>query len=309
MIKVAIVGTISNVETVLRSDLSQIINALTDLNVSDIFLVESDSDDQTSTLLMDLEEKYSNLKYVRLGKLKNKIPNRIDRIRYCRNQYVHWLRENYVTKLWDYVIVVDLDGMNNKIKATAINSTIRSTIMWDAVFANQKYGYYDIYALRHATWMPYDCFRVLNIMKKKLEIKLSNKPIRSFFLKRIYFDQLRRKLIYDKMLKIPKNSDWIPVHSAFGGLAIYRTELLLKNDYSVIYEKGHIRSEHIDFHEKCIKTNFKLYINPRLINSNYNEYNINKNIFIRQSRSIYYELQKKFAKIKLKRKEKYASCA
>ena len=298
MIKVAIVGTISNVETVLRSDLSQMINALTDLNVTDIFLVESDSDDQTSTLLVELGRKYSNLKYIKLGKLKHQIPNRIDRIRYCRNQYVHWLRENYVIKLWDYVIVVDLDGMNKRIDAVAINSCFLSTISWDAVFANQKYGYYDIYALRHATWMPYDCFRVLNIMKQKLQVKLLTKPIRAFLLKRIYFDQLRRKLIYDKMLKIPKNSDWIQVDSAFGGLAIYRTELFLKNDYSIIYEKGHIRSEHIDFHEKCIKTNFKLYINPKLINSNYNEYNVNKNIFIRQSRAIFYELKNKFAKIK-----------
>jgi len=297
MIKVAIVGTISNVETVLRNDLSQIIKASTDLNVSDIYLVESDSDDQTSNLLMDLEEKYANLKYVKLGKLKHQIPNRIDRIRHCRNQYVHWLRENYVTKLWDYVIVVDLDGMNKRIDAAAINSCFLSAISWDAVFANQKYGYYDIYALRHATWMPYDCFRVLNIMKQKLRVKLLTKPIRGFLLKRFYFDQLRRKLIYDKMLKIPKNSDWIQVDSAFGGLAIYRTKLFLKNDYCIIHEKGHIRSEHIDFHEKCIKDDYNLYINPRLINSTWNEYNVNKNIFVRQSRSIFYEFKEIISKI------------
>ena len=293
MIKVAIVGTISNVENELGNDLEQLINALADFNVSNIFLVESDSTDQTSILLEKLISKHSNLKYAKLGNLKDQIPHRIDRIRFCRNYYVQWIRENYTAHLWDYVVVADLDGMNKKIKSAGINSCFLSTISWDAVFANQKYGYYDIYALRHPIWMPYDCFRVLNIVKKKLELWLLARPIRSFLFKRIYFDQLRKKLIYNKMFKIPVNSEWIQVRSAFGGLAIYRTELFLKNDYSVICDRGFIRSEHIDFHEKCIKDDYKLFINPKLINSTWNEYNVNKNIIVRQSRSIFYELKQR----------------
>lgn len=293
MIKVAIVGTISNVENELENDLKQLVTALADFNVSNIFLVESDSTDNTSILLGKLTKKHSNLSYAKLGNLRDKIPNRIDRIRLCRNYYVQWIRENYATNLWDYVVVVDLDGMNKKIKSAGINSCFLATISWDAVFANQKYGYYDIYALRHPVWMPYDCFRVLNIVKKKLELWLLARPIRSFLFKRIYFDQIRRKLIYDKMIKIPMNANWIQVRSAFGGLAIYRTELFLKNDYSVICVRGFIRSEHIDFHEKCIKDNYKLFINPKLINSTWNEYNVNKNIIVRQSRSIFYELKQR----------------
>jgi hypothetical protein len=297
MISVAIVGTISNVENVLEKDLKQLITALAEFNVSDIFLVESDSIDKTSILLKKLEKKYSNLKYAKLGNLKNEIPDRIERIRHCRNHYVNWIRENYAIKIWDYVIVVDLDGMNKKISSAGINSCFLSEISWDAVFANQKYGYYDIYALRHATWMPYDCFRVLSIMKKKLGAMLLTRPIRSFLFKRIYFDSLRRKLIYEKMLKLHVNSDWIQVDSAFGGLAMYKVELFLKNDYSVISERGNIRSEHIDFHKKCIKDGYKLYINPKLINSTWNEYNVNKNIFVRQSRSIFYEIKAIILKI------------
>ena len=293
MIKVAIVGTISNVENELGNDLEQLINALADFNVSNIFLVESDSTDQTSILLEKLISKHSNLKYAKLGNLRDQIPNRIDRIRFCRNYYVQWIRENYTAYLWDYVVVADLDGMNKKIKSAGINSCFLSTISWDAVFANQKYGYYDIYALRHAVWMQYDCFRVLNIMKKKLGLWLLARPIRSFLFKRIYFDQLRKKLIYNKMFKIPVTSEWIQIDSAFGGLAIYRTELFLKNDYSMISERGHIRSEHIDFNEKCTRDNYKLFINPKLLNSTWNEYNINKIIIVRQSRALFDELQKK----------------
>lgn len=299
MTKVAIVGTISNVENKLENELDQLISALANFNVSNIFLVESDSTDSTSTLLQKLTKKHSNLSYTKLGNLRNEIPNRIDRIRHCRNNYVQWIRENYSMNLWDYVVVVDLDGMNKKIKSAGIASCFLSPISWDAVFANQKYGYYDIYALRHGVWMPYDCFRVLNIMKKKLELWLLTRPIRSFLFKRIYFDQLRRKLIYDKMLKIPINFDWIQVRSAFGGLAIYRTALFLENDYSIIFNRGNIRSEHIDFHEKCIKDGYKLYVNPKLINSNWNEYNINKSFYVRQSRAIYYEFRKKIWKLHL----------
>lgn len=297
MNKIAIVGTISNVESVLRSDLNRVVSSLSDLHVSDIFLVESDSDDQTSTIIMDLKKTYSNLDHVNLGMLKNHIPNRIERIRYCRNYYVRWLRENYDTKLWDYVVVVDLDGMNKKIKSEGINSCFLSQIRWDAVFANQKYGYYDLYALRQATWMPYDCLRVLNILKKKLEIKLSAQPIRSFLFKRIYFDQLRRKLIYDKMHQISQYSDWIQVDSAFGGLGIYRVELFLKHDYSLIHKLGNIRSEHIDFHEKCTNDSYKLFINPKLLNSSWNEYNVNRIFLVRQSRSIFYELKQKISNL------------
>jgi hypothetical protein len=291
MSKVAIVGTISNVENVLSRDLEKITSALKNFNVTDIYLVESDSCDQTSLLLEELEKKYSCLKHTNLGNLKDNIPNRIDRIRHCRNHYVKWIRENYIVNLWDYVVVVDLDGMNKKIELPGISSCFLSDNNWDAVFANQKYGYYDIYALRHKVWMPYDCFRVLNIMKKKLELKLLKKPIQSFLLKRIYFDLLRKKLVYDKMLKIPINSDWIQVNSGFGGLAIYKTKLFLTNDYSVINGQGRIRSEHIDFHEKCINDGYALFINPKLINSNWNEYNVNKIFLIRQARMVFYELR------------------
>ena len=51
MIQVGIVGTISNVENELANDLEQLGTALADITVSNIFLVESDSTDNTSMLL------------------------------------------------------------------------------------------------------------------------------------------------------------------------------------------------------------------------------------------------------------------
>jgi hypothetical protein len=94
--------------------------------------------------------------------------------------------------------------------------------------------------------------------------------------------RFRNASIYSKMKRISKNSPWIRVDSAFGGFAIYRAEIFFMHNYDKPEKNGPLVSEHVDFHYKII--NSKLYINPGLINANWNTYNLNRFPLIRYLR-------------------------
>lgn len=283
---VLIVGTVSNVSKVILSDFDRVYHSLKRFQSISTFLVESDSTDNTREVLHKMKKMYQNFDYVELGVLKKSIPDRIDRIRYCRNEYVNHIRSNYTIGNWDYVVVVDLDGMNNSLTAKSVNSCFDSTINWDACFANQKHGYYDLYALRHNKWMPNNCFDDLAEERAKIPLKyfepigVVQKTLAVFI-----FDRARKVSIYNKMLVIKKKATWIKVDSAFGGLAIYKSAMFFLANYEKRIDLTSHDSEHVDFHTN-LKTKLpNFYINPSLINSNWNTYNVNRFFIIRYIRS------------------------
>jgi len=285
--KVILVGTISNAGKKLESDFYKVFTSLHFFDQVDVFLVESDSSDSTIEVLNKISKKTLNFNYITLGNLKDTIPNRIERIRNCRNEYVKFIRDNINVKKWDYVVVADLDGMNKCLRPDALKNLFTSRIDWDGCFANQKYGYYDIYALRHDSWMPNDCFEDLRELKN-LMIK---GKVRKFQilkkLKLVLAHDLARKIsIYDKMRVLNRKSDWIEVNSAFGGLGIYKTNWFLKFDYTKLISNNPLVSEHVDFNLKCSNQKARFYIVPGLINNNWNEYNVMKIFLIRQLRML-----------------------
>lgn len=300
MSKVVLVGTISNAEKKLEQDFYNVFRSLHFFDQIDVFLVESDSSDSTISVIEKIRKKNPNFNYVSLGNLKVTLPDRIERIRKCRNVYVEYIRNNIDDKKWDYVVVADLDGMNSALKNDSILKLFSAQESWDACFPNQKFGYYDLYALREPSWMPRDCFEDLKFLKSQIPKREYN-CFKFFNIIRniLDYDRARKSVIYNKMRILSKNSDWIRVDSAFGGLAIYRIRWFLDFDYSKSSESNILVSEHVDFNLKCINIDAKFYIVPKFINSNWNEYNINKIFIVRQLRSMRYNLLRK-QKIKLK---------
>ena len=283
---VLIVGTVSNVSNVLVKDFERVFKSLSRFNSVSTYLVESDSTDKTNKVLSELKGKYSNFKYAELGTLRNTIPDRIERIRFCRNVYVKFIRDNMGEKNWEYIIVVDLDGMNSKLTKVAVDTCFEDSANWDACFANQKYGYYDLYALRHPEWMPNNCFD--DLAKEKAKIPLKYFGSNNLFLKIIalyIFDRARKVTIYDKMKILEVNSEWIKVQSAFGGFGIYKSKLLIECNYDRVSDSQFLASEHVDINTKLISKGYSLFINPNLVNSNWNTYNVNRFFFIRQFRN------------------------
>ena len=276
-VKFLVVGTISNASKRFQSDLDKITLALSSLGTVEYFLVESDSRDSTPKMLTTLKSQYSNFEFKSLGELRTRIPDRIERIRYCRNVYVEYIREGHAEHKWGYVVVADLDGMNSQVTAVGVRSSIAKMGEWDALFANQKHGYYDVFALRSIGWVESDLLQILRVDEGSLRRK-SQKSNPVDYLRN---QKRRQRVLYSKMRRIPQNSQIIPVGSAFGGLGIYKPEIFLEFDYSLNTGQMPDGSEHVTFHERCVEGGFFLGINPEMINATFNEYNINRHYFIR----------------------------
>jgi glycosyltransferase involved in cell wall biosynthesis len=282
--KILLAGTVSNVAKTIEKELRVVLKALSVFDFVEVFLVESDSTDETVKILEKVASNNNNFKFIAMGMLKDKYPHRITRIAYCRNIYIKYIRDNNAISKWDYVAVADLDGMNFKLKKKGIQSCFETNIDWDGIMANQRFGYYDLYALRASDWVEGDCFEELEIVKKNTTPpKQSRYKCLNFFRNFRHFDKLRKLLIYDRMKVLPKKSGFIKVQSAFGGFAIYKSDIFLVNNYDT-NSKVKIVSEHINFNTNL--AGMKFYINPQLINNNLNIYNINKIQILRFGREL-----------------------
>jgi hypothetical protein len=279
IMKILIVGTLTNPSKKLNRDLDSILNSIDDGSEIEVHLVESDSKDSSNKYLQEQSRKRKNFSYNSLGRLKGEIPDRVERIRYSRNHYVAYIRERYSTSAWDWIIVADLDGMNSELTKKGLMSGVELLQRYDAVFANQKFGYYDLYALREKNWMPNDPITELYDRILEIEEKFKYKKFNKFRSRREIF-RAKTNLVYNKMLKLNENALPIEVDSAFGGLGIYHPRIFLECDYSPIHQDL-IQSEHVDFHLKARQKGFKLVINPTMINSAYNTHNINRVRLIR----------------------------
>jgi len=280
--KILLTGTVRNVALTLQKELNTVLKALSIFNSVEIFLVESDSNDDTVKILQQLQITNVNFRFSSQGQLSANIPNRIDRIAVCRNIYVEYIKNNYQNKAWDYIAVADLDGMNFRLSKRAVESCFKTPVSWDGVMANQIFGYYDIYALRAPGWNEQNCFDAIQLARVNSSApKVLNNSYLNFINQFIYFDKFRKIYIYSKMKIINPRNQCIKVTSAFGGFAIYKLEVFLHSFYS---SPDKSTSEHVYFHTTFDNKNRKFYINPKLINNWSNPYNINKILFIRFAR-------------------------
>jgi hypothetical protein len=150
-----------------------------------------------------------------------------------RNLYLSFVVTNKL--LFDVMMVVDprialsRDIPDSSFECCALDKYDS----WDAVFANQSYKYYDIQNLRSE-----DC---------PSDLKELSEPERLLKIK-----QLKRH--------IPENEPYIPVISAFGGLALYKSQYLVPKMYST--------DQHVSFnmfyHMHTQRTERKMFIVPSL---------------------------------------------
>lgn len=251
-----ICGTASNVENTLSLDLKTIHEALKEVKSIDIIIVESDSTDNTIQELEKLSKIYSNVRFFSLGTLKVKFPDKIDRIAHCRQYYFDYLNKNYSKNQFDYIVIYDLDGINNKLTNASFLSNWNYS-SWDVVTANQNGPYYDVAALRHYLWCPNDFTSEYNFFKEFYAVDFINALVQSGF-RKIY---------------IPKNYGLIEVDSAFGGIAIYKAKVFFSSDGYIKNRKYGI--DHVAFHKSITNKGYKIFINSEFINADYTEHTLN----------------------------------
>lgn len=246
--RILVLGLARNVEKSIDREVERIFAALQSFKLIRFIVLESDSDDQTVRHLSDLKAVFPNFEFATLGNLSSKLPNRIERISYCRNE-LQKLARGYENQC-DFVMVADLDGVNLLLNSDAVMSCWENN-EWDVVTANQLYYYYDIYALRHPDISPDDCWQYY------AELRQSG----------LHPMKARQKAVFSRQRRLSLNSDWLEVNSAFGGLAIYKRESFFSASYSSFDSNNELTCEHVPFHASIRLAGSKIFINPKLINS------------------------------------------
>ncbi len=250
-----IAGVVRNGEKTIVNEITHLANVFRNFSNLHWFLVESDSDDQTLQKLKERSNAIPNFRYLSVGSLIEKMPSRLVRLAYCRNLYLDELRNNSLYQNIQYLVVADLDNMNPLLTEEAVLSCWKYE-NWGACCANQRGPYYDLGALRHPIWMPQDCWAHYHFLRhhgKSEEDSLFS-------------------AVHANMSTISENHDWIEVDSAFGGIAVYPTIAIKNSRYSGLDDQGNEAVDHIEFN-RCIKKNgYSIYINPKLINTGFNEH-------------------------------------
>jgi len=241
--RIVIVSTLSNSNSYISNVFDNIIRY--SMLFDDVYcvFVESDSTDNTSILVKEAAES-SNIRYEihNLGNLYPSIRHRTGRIAHGRNTYLDIVEQRF--KDWDYMLALDFNDANvDPIDNTFILSNFQRDD-WDMVCANQKLGYYDLWALRHPKLMPYDCWKMCREAK-------SNG----------LWDH-----VHSKFVIIPEHLPWINVESAFGGAAFIKISSIQGARHESINSDGEEECEWVSFCRKLNGGNSKIYINPKFQN-------------------------------------------
>jgi hypothetical protein len=271
--KILIVGVIRNGENTLASEISSLQNAFCDFLKIHWLVIESDSEDNTVKKLSELSQSVKNFNYKSAGRLAEQMPLRTERLAFCRNIYLNEIRSNPFYNDFEYIAVADLDGVNNLLTQDGVRSCFEKNI-WDVCTANQLGNYYDVWALRHRIWSPGDCweqYRYLNQFAKSPQESAA----------------LLFAAVHSKMVVVPMDAEWIEVESAFGGLAIYKRETLLDSNtkYIGLNKSGVEIVDHASLHLGITQNGYKIFINPKLINTDFTEHSIG---FKPKSKSLLY---------------------
>jgi hypothetical protein len=247
---------VKNIEKTLKKDIQNISAALGFFKEVHWFLVQSDSTDKSEQILSEIKKININFEYLSIDIPENSYSFRTERLAIGRNKYLSYIRENIDPIKFPYIVIADFNLLNNKLTSEDVLSSW-SRDDWDVVTANQSRRYYDIWALRHPLWSPNDCWEQHEFIKKYIKIP----------------EIINAYSIRSRMLRIPKGSDWIPVESAFGGFAIYKSNFLMHNFfYEGKNEAGNMICEHVYFNKKIKQSGGSIFINTSLVNANYTDH-------------------------------------
>ena len=244
--KIVICSTIRNVEKHLGNYFKTIDNITKNFNQHFIILVQSNSSDNT---VIEANKFLSSRKGILINKEIDINLYRTQRLEICRNEYLNYIRNSKIVSGYDYLLVLDADSMNNSLNFKSLEKSINSNISWNAIFANQKYIYYDIWTLRIKNYIEFDCFQ-----------KIKKESVNKINLKKLFNESFSYFFYLNKHFK----ERFIKVESAFGGLGIYKLNKILKCSYD---SKKGAQCEHVGINIMLNKKFGNLYIDKKLINS------------------------------------------
>jgi len=235
-------GTVRNCEKYINNILKHIDICGEKFNNYILIIYENDSNDKTRTFLN--ENKKDNYYYILEDNVKES--KRTVRLENGRNKIIDKMNELNINNSFDYLIMLDMDDVNDSGKFVETIDTCFKYENWDALMGNQQTKYYDIWALREKNTIDYDCWRELNNAKDENQKSNINNIITNTHYKK---------------------NGLVEVDSAFGGIAIYKISSIKDCRYKGEYPNGDEMCEHVNFN-KCIKKKGgKLFINTEFYTS------------------------------------------
>lgn len=251
-LNVAICSIVRDCDSSLKNNIPVVEELRSNFKNSCVVVFENDSIDKTKKILNDWKNTSKNVhvffsdtgeKTIEECKMVNKYfsSNRISKMARYRNRYLEEL--DRLDLCFDYVIVVDLDVV--RIDLNGVYDSFSKRGQWDIVTANGysysprlKRRYHDSYALVE--------------MGQEMQVQTE---------KSVYQNQ--KKWAFFK-----KSMPLFPVYSAFGGLAIYRYEILKGKRYSMNFNNDsrvEVECEHTSLH-RLIREEYKIniFINPNM---------------------------------------------
>ena len=189
-----------------------------------------------------------------LGNLEPGMPKRTFRIAKARDACLELIRGRDWAS-YDELVMCDLDEvLADRLDVNgfaAARAWLQAEDGRAAAFPSAAPVYYDIWALRHQTWCPYDCWHA--IWGRSASEPLMAAKIRE---------------VHARQLALPTWMRPIAVRSAFGGMAIYKMKYLDSSTYSDMTSAGHgsdwEQCEHVHFNSRLADRGLELAIVPAL---------------------------------------------
>jgi len=282
-LNVIIYGSVRNISDYFLSSFTNI-NILSSFFKSVyVIIFENDSTDNTRELLL----KWRNKKEENIKKhliLKDDLdilfPFRATRLAYCRNSIISIIKQQNLYTSYEYAIHCDLDDRFWSLDYDSICSCFQYNLDdWDVFTGVSKHKhYYDFWALR-------------------LDNSWFNKNIFSCDANGINYESKTHEFIDI----LNKNKSVIKVNSAFNGMGIYKTSMLIDSNYDASYfcdkcnniNRGCFEdNDHIGLHKNIILNGGKIYINTNMNILSKPEYSLSYKKFINK----YIKNSKKYKK-------------
>ena len=273
--KIVVCAVARNVSKTIRKDFKRINDSLSRFSEIHWLIVESDSDDNSIEELKALKADSTNFDFIHLGNLRDQFVSRTELLAHARNVYLKEITSNEKYKNMDFLAIADLNNLNRKLNAKAVNSAFE--LAESAMLtANQDGPYYDIWALRHHLWSPNDCWEQLAFYRRYS--RKANSTLRA--------------AVNIRMMKIPSESRPIEVESAFGGFAIVpRAFIFNASMYEGKTINGDDVCEHVSFCRIIRENGGRIFVVPSLINTTYTDHSFRTTFIYSIYRNVKYPLK------------------
>jgi hypothetical protein len=99
-------------------------------------------------------------------------------------------------------------------------------------------------------------------------------------------DYLLRKILYQRMYRISAIAEWISINSAVGGVCNLQKQAFPRRKLWESTGRFASRERACCITQTDVSKRVKIYVNPGLINANWNTYNINRYLLVRHLREL-----------------------